>query len=111
MGSSADAEFNKVLRKTVGFSVKNAFRSLGKGYLPFLRESESALPEVRKYEKRVNSISAKLAPLADLSLAVLGGDLKKAELLSARLGDVQKRRGTRRRKKQTKKTKRKRRWK
>merc|ERR1712224_503795 len=40
------------------------------------------------YEKRVNSISAKLAPLADLSLAVLGGDLKKAELLSARLGDV-----------------------
>ena len=60
--SSADKEFNKVLRKTVGFSVKNAFRSLGKGYLPFLRGSESALPEVRKYEKRVNSISAKLAP-------------------------------------------------
>ncbi|WP_339891033.1 acyl-CoA dehydrogenase [uncultured Alteromonas sp.] len=86
--SSADKEFNKVLRKTVGFSVKNAFRSFGKGYLPFLRGSESALPEVRKYEKRVNSISAKLAPLADLSLAVLGGDLKKAELLSARLGDV-----------------------
>ena len=85
---SADGEFNKVLKKTVSFSVKNAFRSLGKSYLPFLRGAESALPEVTKYEKRLNALSAKLAPMADLSLAVLGGDLKKAELLSARLGDV-----------------------
>ena len=85
---SADKAFNKVLRKTIGFSVKNAFRSLGQSYLPFLRGSKTTLPEVRKYEKRVNALSAKLAPLADLSLAVLGGDLKKAELLSARLGDV-----------------------
>ncbi|MCW8091247.1 acyl-CoA dehydrogenase [Alteromonas sp. ASW11-130] len=86
--STADSEFNKVLRKTVGFSVKNAFRSLGKSYLPFIREAESSLPEVRKYEKRMNALAAKLAPLADLSLLVLGGDLKKAELLSARLGDI-----------------------
>ena len=85
---SAGGEFNKVLKKTVSFSVKNAFRSLGKSYLPFLRGAESALPEVTKYEKRLNALSAKLAPMADLSLAVLGGDLKKAELLSARLGDV-----------------------
>ncbi|MEP2602600.1 MAG: acyl-CoA dehydrogenase domain-containing protein, partial [Paraglaciecola sp.] len=40
------------------------------------------------YEKRMNSLAAKLAPMADLSLLVLGGDLKKAEMLSARLGDV-----------------------
>ncbi|WP_018983142.1 acyl-CoA dehydrogenase [Salinimonas chungwhensis] len=86
--SSADGEFNKVLRKTISFSVKNSLRSIGQSYLPFTRDAKSALPEVRKYEKRMNSISAKLAPLADLSLAVLGGDLKKAELLSARLGDV-----------------------
>ncbi|RDV29167.1 acyl-CoA dehydrogenase [Alteromonas aestuariivivens] len=85
---SADAEFNTVLRKTVTFSVKNSLRSLAKSYLPFVRGCESSMPEVRKYEKRINALSAKLAPLADLSLAVLGGDLKKAELLSARLGDV-----------------------
>ena len=85
---SADAEFNKVLGKTVKFSVKNAFRSKVNAYLPFLRSTESALPEVRPYEKRLNALSAKLAPLADLSLLVLGGDLKKAELLSARLGDM-----------------------
>lgn len=84
----ADAQFNSVLRKTVGFSVKNALRSFSKSYLTFTRGAESALPEVRKYEKRMNGLSAKLAPLADLSLLVLGGDLKKAEMLSARLGDV-----------------------
>lgn len=86
--SSADGQFNKVLKKTIGFSVKNAFRSLSASYLPFLRSSKSALPEVTRYEKRLNAMAAKLAPMADLSLAVLGGDLKKAELLSARLGDV-----------------------
>lgn len=86
--SSADGEFNTVLRKTVGFSVKNALRSFSNSYLPFLRNAASVLPEVKKYEKRLNAMSAKLAPLADLSLLVLGGDLKKAELLSARLGDV-----------------------
>ncbi|MFC4700172.1 acyl-CoA dehydrogenase [Glaciecola siphonariae] len=86
--SSADAEFNKVLGKTVKFSVKNALRSTVNSYLPFLRNAESSLPEVRAYEKRLNALSSKLAPLADFSLLVLGGDLKKAELLSARLGDV-----------------------
>lgn len=86
--SSADAEFNTVLRKTISFSVKNSLRSIAQSYAPFARDAKSALPEVRRYEKRVNSLAAKLAPLADLSLAVLGGNLKKAELLSARLGDV-----------------------
>lgn len=85
---AADAPFNKVLAKTVWFSVKNALRSKINSYLPFMRQADSALDEVKPYEKRLNAISAKLAPLADLSLLVLGGDLKKAELLSARLGDV-----------------------
>ncbi|MFT4995106.1 MAG: alkylation response protein AidB-like acyl-CoA dehydrogenase [Paraglaciecola sp.] len=84
----ADAAFNKVLAKTIGFSVKNALRSLSNSYLPFLRGADSAMPEVQQYEKRMNALAAKLAPLADLSLLVLGGDLKKAEMLSARLGDV-----------------------
>lgn len=84
----ADAKFNSLLRKTVGFSVVNAFRSLGKSYLPFLRGSTTKLPEVAKYEKRLNKVSSNLATMADLALLVLGGDLKKAEMLSARLGDM-----------------------
>ena len=85
---SADGKFNSVLAKTVGFSVNNAFRSLGKSYLPFLRGSNGKLAEVKKYEKRLNKVSANLATMADLALLVLGGDLKKAEMLSARLGDM-----------------------
>ena len=86
--SDADAQFNNVLKKTIKFSVKNGLRSVTNSYLIPLRHAQSTLPEVQPYEKRVNALSAKLAPLADLSLATLGGDLKKAELLSARLGDV-----------------------
>jgi alkylation response protein AidB-like acyl-CoA dehydrogenase len=86
--SFADRRFNLVLAKTIGFSVNNALRSLANSYVPFARRATSALPEVRPYERRLNALSAKLAPLADLSLLVLGGNLKKAELLSARLGDV-----------------------
>lgn len=86
--AAADKPFNKVIGKTVWFSVKNAFRSLKNAYLPFARSADSEFNEVKVYEQRLNALSAKLAPLADLSLLVLGGDLKKAELLSARLGDV-----------------------
>ena len=86
--SDADKDFNKVLGKTVKFSVANSFRSLLNSYVPFARGAKTAMPEVKKYEKRMNALSAKLAPLADLSLLVLGGDLKKAEMLSARLGDI-----------------------
>ena len=85
---SADGEFNSVLGKTVKFSVANAFRSLGKSYLPFTRTATTRFPEVMKHEKRLSRISANLATMADLALLVLGGDLKKAEMLSARLGDM-----------------------
>lgn len=85
---SADAQFNSLFLKTIGFSVGNAFRSMGKSYLPFLRGSTTQLPEVVKYEKRLNKVSANLATMADLALLVLAGDLKKAEMLSARLGDM-----------------------
>ena len=37
---------------------------------------------------RINRLSAALACCADVALGVLGGDLKRRELLSARLGDV-----------------------
>lgn len=86
--SRADAEFNSVLNKTVSYSVKNAFRSLGLSYLPFLRKESAKHPAVKQYEKRMNKLSANLSTMADMALLVLGGDLKKAEMLSARLGDM-----------------------
>jgi acyl-CoA dehydrogenase len=85
---SADKTFNKILRKTVGYSIGNSLRAFGLGALPFTAKSASSLPEVQQYEKAVHQLSARLAVYADFSLLVLGGKLKQAEMLSARLGDV-----------------------
>ncbi|CAM3789567.1 MULTISPECIES: acyl-CoA dehydrogenase [Pseudoalteromonas] len=85
---NADKEFNSILRKTVGYSVANSLRAFRLGVLPFTAGANSPLPEVREYEKAAQKLSAKLAVYADFSLLVLGGKLKQAEMLSARLGDV-----------------------
>ena len=42
----------------------------------------------KRWYQRINHMSAALATCADIALGVLGGDLKRRELLSARLGDV-----------------------
>ncbi len=42
----------------------------------------------RPWYRRINRFSAALASCADIALGILGGDLKRRELLSARLGDV-----------------------
>lgn len=42
----------------------------------------------RRWYQRINVLSASLAVTSDFALAILGGNLKRRELLSARLGDV-----------------------
>lgn len=86
--ADADSEFNGILRKTIGYSVGNSLRAFRLGLLPFTASASSTLSEVRSYEKAVNKLASRLAVYADFSLLVLGGKLKQAEMLSARLGDV-----------------------
>ena len=85
---NADSQFRGILTKTVGYSVANSLRAFKYGLMPFTAEAKSSLPEVRAYEKAAHRLAAKLAVYADFSLLVLGGKLKQAEMLSARLGDV-----------------------
>src|SRR5690606_29515363 len=42
----------------------------------------------KRWYQRINLLSASLAVTSDFALAILGGNLKRRELLSARLGDV-----------------------
>ncbi|MEZ5572528.1 MAG: acyl-CoA dehydrogenase [Halioglobus sp.] len=42
----------------------------------------------KRWYQRITQLSTALASCADFALAILGGDLKRRELLSARLGDV-----------------------
>ncbi|GEK11170.1 acyl-CoA dehydrogenase [Pseudoalteromonas peptidolytica] len=84
----ADSKFRGILTKTVSYSVANSLRAFKYGVMPFTADAKSSLPEVREYEKAAHRLAAKLAVYADFSLLVLGGKLKQAEMLSARLGDV-----------------------
>ncbi len=86
--SDADKTFNRIFRQTIGYSVGNSLRAFKLGLLPFTAPAQSSLPEVIGYEKSVHKLASKLAVYADFSLLVLGGKLKQAEMLSARLGDV-----------------------
>ncbi|KAF0164339.1 MAG: acyl-CoA dehydrogenase [Rhodocyclaceae bacterium] len=45
-------------------------------------------PETRRYYRQLTRFSAAFAVLADVSMLVMGGDLKRKEKISARLGDV-----------------------
>ncbi len=84
----ADKEFNKLMRKTIGYSTKNFLRGVATAYIPGFGGGKNADPMVKKFEKQINRLSSALSVQADFALLVLGGDLKRKEMLSARLGDV-----------------------
>ena len=81
-------EFDGLLMQHIGFAVSNAASTLvlnlGIGHFekaPGNRLSQS-------YFRALNRQAAAFALLADLSMMLLGGELKRRERLSARLGDV-----------------------
>lgn len=86
--ANADAEFNALFRKTIGYSIKNFFRGLATAYVPGVGSSNNPDKMVAQFEKRIKRLSSALSVQADFALLVLGGDLKRKEMLSARLGDV-----------------------
>jgi acyl-CoA dehydrogenase len=80
--------FDDLLFSHVGYSIRNAARSLVLG-LSFGKFS--IVPHDRKtskYYKKLSRYSASLSFISDISMLTLGGKLKQKEHLSARLGDV-----------------------
>ncbi len=86
--ADADKQFNKLMRQTIGYSVKNFFRGVASAYVPGFGGGKNPDKLVNKFEKRIKRLSSILAVQSDFALLVLGGDLKRKEMLSARLGDV-----------------------
>lgn len=82
-----NAEFDLALNQHLGHLLKNIGRSLllgiSKGRLS--RAPPSAL---KPLYQQLNHLSAAMAVATDISLALLGGSLKRHESLSARLGDM-----------------------
>jgi acyl-CoA dehydrogenase len=53
-----------------------------------VRVDADVAPETKRYYQQLTRFSAALAFLADVSMGTLGGELKRKEKLSARLGDI-----------------------
>jgi acyl-CoA dehydrogenase len=81
-------EFDGLLLKHIGFAVGNAASTLvlnlGFGHLEHVPGDKLS----QGYFRALNRQAAAFALLADLSMMLLGGELKRRERLSARLGDV-----------------------
>uniref|UniRef100_UPI0037C6ED15 acyl-CoA dehydrogenase domain-containing protein n=1 Tax=Rheinheimera sp. TaxID=1869214 RepID=UPI0037C6ED15 len=81
-------QFDKLLMKHVGFAVGNTFGALWQGLTAGAFNSAPVSGETAKYYKQLSRMSRGLALSADFSMLILGGELKRREMLSARLGDV-----------------------
>lgn len=81
-------QFDELLLKHVGFALGNTFGALFQGLTGGLLNSSPVAGETAKYYKQLTRMSNGLALCADFSMLMLGGDLKRKEMLSARLGDV-----------------------
>lgn len=80
--------FDKLLFKHIGHVGSNKVRSFWLGLTAGLTSATPTRDATRRYYQHLNRLSANLALLSDVSMAVLGGSLKRRERVSARLGDV-----------------------
>lgn len=80
--------FDSLLVKHIGFGVSNYFGSLFQGLTGAAFNGTPVSGETARYYKQLSRMSKALALCADISMLMLGGDLKRRERLSARLGDV-----------------------
>jgi len=85
---AAVTAFDRALFGHIGFSISNFFRTF---WLSLTNSAFSHAPvqdETAKYYKQMNRFSSALALMSDIAMATLGGDLKRRERISARLGDI-----------------------
>ena len=84
----AGEQFDTLLWEHIGFSISNAARALVLGLSGGRGTWVPGAPEVMRYYQQMNRFAAAFALLADVAMVVMGGELKRKEKLSARLGDV-----------------------
>ncbi|APV48394.1 acyl-CoA dehydrogenase [Betaproteobacteria bacterium GR16-43] len=80
--------FDAALFGHFAFTLSNAARSLWLGITGGKGVSVPGSPETRRYLQMMTRFSSAFALLADTSMFVLGGSLKRREKLSGRLGDM-----------------------
>ena len=85
----ASLAFDEALFGHIGFMLSNFARTFVLGVTgSHIAPCPDVAPETFRYYQQLTRFSAALALIADVSMGVLGGALKRKEKLSARLGDV-----------------------
>ena len=84
------AAFHEVFSGHLRHVSGNALRSLGMGLTGshFVRVPDGVGPETKRFVQQLTRFSAAFAFAADVCMGSLGGQLKRREKLSARLGDI-----------------------
>jgi acyl-CoA dehydrogenase len=81
-------QFDQALFGHIGFAASNLFRSILFSLSGGQFADAPFSDETKRYYRSMQGFSANLAFLSDVSMAVLGGELKRRERVSARLGDL-----------------------
>lgn len=78
-----------VMLSHIGFYIANGLRAFAYGLTGgYFISVPAKNHKIKRYMRQINRMSTALALVADTSLILLGGSLKRRERLSARLGDV-----------------------
>ncbi|MDP5190317.1 acyl-CoA dehydrogenase FadE, partial [Rheinheimera baltica] len=85
---AAVTAFDKALFGHIGFAISNFFRTFWLSLSGGIFSSAPYNDATAKYYKQMNRFSAALALMSDVAMGTLGGDLKRRERISARLGDI-----------------------
>ena len=83
-------QFDAALFGHIGFTISHAFGAMMKGLSGshFVSVPSNVAPETKRYYQQLTRFSSAFAFLSDISMLVMGGELKRREKLSARLGDI-----------------------
>jgi acyl-CoA dehydrogenase len=86
--AEAGLKFDEAFWDHVRFVMCNAARSLWLGVTGAALVSVPGAPDLRRYSKQLTRLAAGFALASDAAMLFLGGDLKRKEKLSGRLGDI-----------------------
>ncbi|UXI02267.1 acyl-CoA dehydrogenase [Photobacterium sp. TY1-4] len=84
----ASKDFDALLSKHIGFAIKNVSGSLLNAFTGSRLNRAPVSGETAEYYRHLSRMSRGLAVAADFAMLSLGGELKRREMVSARLGDV-----------------------
>ena len=85
---AALTEFDDLLFRHIGFSLSNASASLLLGLTGGRLADTPDYPATKAYYRQLSRLAAAFATVTDCTMLMLGGELKRRERISARLGDV-----------------------